>query len=475
MTGFLRVKGTKIVDSNDDPIILKGAAIGGHLNMENFITGYPGHETQHKKILKDKIGQEKFDYFFDKFYEYFWTDEDAHFYKTELKFNTLRIPFNYRHFIDDEDDPFKINVKGFAKLDAIINSCSKYQIYTILDLHAAPGGQNQDWHSDSSVHKSIFWNFKIFQDIIVNLWVEIAKYYKDNQYVIGYNPLNEPAVKDHSKLVKYYERLSDEIRKVDPNHILFLDGNTYAMDFRAFDNILPNSVYSIHDYSKFGFPGSNYSGTKEENDKISSQYRRKIEFQIKHQVPVWNGEFGPVYASEFRGDINPDKINKSRYQVLQKQLEVYKTGDPSGDNSPIGWSIWLYKDIGFQGLTYVDPINSKFYKIFNKWLLKKKSLGLDRWGNDIDPSYAKIYENLIDHFKSNIPEKYHRAIYPYNWTFKDHIARVTRDILFSEYSAHEYADLFVGLSFEELNELAASFKFENVLQRKELNKILSEY
>ena len=56
MSGFLRTKGTKIVDGNDSSIILTGAAIGGHLNMENFITGYSGHETEHKKVLKGKIG-----------------------------------------------------------------------------------------------------------------------------------------------------------------------------------------------------------------------------------------------------------------------------------------------------------------------------------------------------------------------------------------------------------------------------------
>lgn len=41
-----------------------------------------------------------------------------------------------------------------------------------------------------------------------------------------------------------------------------------------------------------------------------------------HDVPVWNGEFGPVYASAFRGDKDPEKINSPRYQILKDQLEV---------------------------------------------------------------------------------------------------------------------------------------------------------
>lgn len=36
----LQTQGSRIVDSNGDPIRLKGTNIGGWLNMENFITGY---------------------------------------------------------------------------------------------------------------------------------------------------------------------------------------------------------------------------------------------------------------------------------------------------------------------------------------------------------------------------------------------------------------------------------------------------
>ncbi|EGV62556.1 endo-1,4-beta-glucanase [Yamadazyma tenuis] len=477
MAGFLKVKGTKIVDENDHPVVLKGSATGGHMNMENFITGYPGHETEHKQVIKSKIGQEKFDFFFDKFYDYFWTESDAILFKN-LGFNCLRIPFNYRHFLDDEGDLFEVKQKGFERMDKIVDTCAKHGIYTILDLHATPGGQNQDWHADSKIHFAMFWEFKVFQDAMVNLWGKIAEYYKDNKWVAGYNPLNEPAVSDHSKLIKFYERVDKAIRAVDPNHLLFLDGNTYAMDFRQFpDEPLKNAVYAIHDYTTFGFPnleGTEYQGTSEQKTKIKSQYERKIEFMKSRNVPVWNGEFGPVYASEVRGDKDPHTINKARYNVLKDQLAVYKTGDPSGDGSPISWSIWVYKDIGYQGLTYVSP-KSKWYQLFGEFFLKKKKLGLDRWGNNIDPEFAKLYADLEAHMKKNIPEKHHKAIYPHQWTINDYLYRVSKDMLFSQYAQHEFAELFVGLDFDELDELAASFKLENCLQRDELNQILREY
>lgn len=54
---------------------------------------------------------------------------------------------------------------------------------------------------------------------------------------------------EHTRLLAFYDRIEEAIRKVDPNHILWLDGNTFAADFSAFNKVLPNCVYALHDYS----------------------------------------------------------------------------------------------------------------------------------------------------------------------------------------------------------------------------------
>jgi hypothetical protein len=45
--------------------------------MENFITGYPGHESPHRESMLEVLGQEKYDFFFDRWLEYFFTTKDA--------------------------------------------------------------------------------------------------------------------------------------------------------------------------------------------------------------------------------------------------------------------------------------------------------------------------------------------------------------------------------------------------------------
>ncbi|KAK7203833.1 glycoside hydrolase family 5 protein [Myxozyma melibiosi] len=472
-SSILKTEGTKIVDASGKQVILKGAGLGGVLNMENFITGYSGHETEHKQAIEEVLGKEKTDFFFDRFYDYFWTEADAEFY-AGMGLNTLRIPFNYRHFFDD-DAPSVIKPSGFALLDRMVKRCAKYGIYVVLDLHAVPGGQNQDWHSDSAIHQALFWVHKDFQDRVVNLWVEIAKHYKGDVRIAGYNPVNEPADPEHTRLWAFYVRVEKAIREVDPDHILFLDGNTYAGDFSHFGKPLPNTVYAIHDYALFGFPGfEQYENKPEQYAKLVRQFERKVKVANEANVPVWNGEFGPVYEPETVYPGAPADIdvkenaatNVKRYNMLAAQLKIYK-------ESSVSWSIWTYKDVGIQGLVSVSP-DSPWYKKFGDFIEKKKRLGADFWGAHPDPSSDALYDALAEHFKKEIPEKFHKKMYPPLWDIKRQITRVSREIVLSSYLCYEYADLFTGLTEPELDELAKSFCIENCVKRDLLNKFLAE-
>jgi hypothetical protein len=139
--------------------------------------------------------------------------------------NALRIPFNYSHFLYDKKQlfPFKINQEGFQQLDRVVKICATHGIYTILDLHAAPGGQNTDWHSDSPGHHAAFWDLMDYQNWVVELWKEIALRYKDQPWVAGYNPLNEPTEETETKLLEFYDRVVKTIRDVDLDHLSISD------------------------------------------------------------------------------------------------------------------------------------------------------------------------------------------------------------------------------------------------------------
>ncbi|KAH9939768.1 glycoside hydrolase [Epithele typhae] len=465
---YLKVSGTKIVDQNGEEIILRGAGLGGWMNMENFISGYPGCEFQIRAALVDVVGKDKSELFFDKFLEYFFQDEDAAFFKS-LGLNCIRLPFNYRHFEDDMN-PRVLKPEGFKHLDRVIDLCAKHGIYTILDLHTAPGGQNTDWHADAGTHIANFWNHKDFQDRVIWLWEELAKHYVGNTWIAGYNPLNEPTDPYHTRVVGFYDRVLTTIRTIDPHHAVFFDGNTFASDFSHFGDAYKgwdNVAYSIHDYSIFGFPSSPeaYVSSETQQHRLRRSYEKKRQWMDEHGLCVWNGEWGPVYArKEYEGEAT-EAINEERFKVLKDQLSIY-------NKDRLSWSIWLYKDIGFQGMVYVSR-ETPYMTLFRDFLAKKHRLAIDAWGAD-DSHVRDTYKPLLDLIQREVKPE-HQALYPAPvWKLTDRIGRLARNILVSEFLVREWAEHFAGKSEAEIDAIAKSFAFENCLHREGLNKVLTD-
>ncbi|KAG8885360.1 hypothetical protein FRB97_001435 [Tulasnella sp. 331] len=496
-SGVLKVCGRNIVDKDGKPVILRGAGLDSFIRDLDAIflssTGYPGHEHGMRKSLKKVLGEEKYDFFFDRFLEYFFAEEDAKFFAS-LGLNCIRIPVNYRH-LEDDMNPGVYLERGFQWIDRVVNLCAAEGVYTIIDLHAAPGGQNPDWHCDSGTHIAKFWQHIEFQNRAVEIWKALAERYKGNTWVAGYNPLNEPALEEDDLLLDFYECVEKAIREIDPDHILYWDGNMFASDFSKFEHPLPNSVYACHDYSNFGFPNNpTYTGSPEQKGESTNvplrvtspssksllkTFERKTAFQEKIQGPIWNGEFigregriyvqtrpefslsigewGPVYANPDDGP-NWKAVNEVRYHVLKDQLAIY-------NERKISWSIWLYKDIGFQGMVYASP-DTAYITRLKPFLQKKKRLAADAWGADVS-AIEGIFKPVEDWLNEEVPGIVHK--YPPTWKARKHISRLIRNILLSEELYPEYAAYFEGLSFEELDEMAAGFKFQNCLQRQGLN------
>lgn len=177
-------------------------------------------------------------------------------------------------------------------------------------------------------HGFAVWNHKDFQDRVIWLWQQLAAHYKDNKWIAGYNPLNEPTEPSHTLLVSWYDRVYKAIRDIDPDHPIFFDGNTFASDFSKFGDAhlkWDNTGYSIHDYSTFGFPAAPeiYTGTESQQRRLRRSYEKKREWMDERGLYVWNGEWGPVYArKQYEGDAT-DAINETRYRVLKDQLQIY--------------------------------------------------------------------------------------------------------------------------------------------------------
>jgi Cellulase (glycosyl hydrolase family 5) len=252
---------------------------------------------------------------------------------------------------------------------------------------------------------------------------------------------------------------------VDPNHILFLDGNTYSMDFSHFTEIFPNTVYAIHDYSLMGFPiGEPYVGSEEQKSQLRKQYARKTEFHTTNNTAVWNGEFGPLYAYP-KYEPDHEAINAQRYALLGEQMKIYN------DEAKVSWTIWLYKDIGLQGMVYADP-ESPWMKLIGPFLEKKKELQLDMWGKYPSEEADAVMKPLTAWIEKACPSM--KTKYPSYWGTLRHLDRAVLHCLLADQLQMEFAELFRDKSMEELEVLVKSFHFDQCVQRETLNKMMSD-
>jgi len=453
---FLSVYGDQIVNQSGQTIILKGVGIGGWMNMENFVIGFPANEEAFRISILEVLGEQLYEIFFDEYLHNFFQSEDAEFIRA-LGFNSIRIPINYRHFEDDMA-PFEIKEGGFQHLDRIIRLCVQHKIYAIIDLHALPGYQNQDWHSDNPTHKALFWTHKHFQDRVVNLWQAIADRYKGNPWVAGYNLINEPADPSGKVIIPFYERIMNAVRVIDPDHIIFLDGNRYSLDFDMFGEPYQNVVYAVHDYAWPGFiDGGPYPGITRgeffDKDRLEATFVARCDYMFTHKVPIWVGEFGPVYTGDRR-------LDQERIVLLQDQLDIYT-------KYRVNWSLWTYKDIGLQGIVMVKP-DSTWMKKTNSVLRLKDELGADAWGG-IEEKVGEVIcplESIFNQKFSNYK--------PFPFDTRWQINRLVRHILLSEPILEQTKIVLGDLDMDEIQALMASFRFEDCLPRTELCEVLHQ-
>jgi aryl-phospho-beta-D-glucosidase BglC (GH1 family) len=454
---WIRVDGANLVNETGATVHLAGVGLGGWMNMENFITGYPGNEENIRHVMLDRMGQESYDAFFDEFYDAFFGEDDAA-HLASLGINSVRIPFNYRHFEDDMA-PFELKEEGFARLERVVDILGGHGIYSILDLHALPGRQNQHWHSDNPTHLAEFWNHRHFQDRVVHLWEALADRFKDRPEVAGYNPINEPSDPTGLVLPVFYDRLEKAIRAVDSRHVLFLDGNKYSTDFSFLDSRpepLPNTVYTAHDYALPGIGSATaYPGTTRgeyfDRGVLEQTFERRTEYMRRTGTPIWIGEFGPVYSEDRGQDV-------WRCQLLQDQLEIYREHGAS-------WALWTYKDIGLQGLVYAKA-DSQYMDLIGDIAAKKRRLGVDSWGGS-DVNVREVLDPLDALFDREFPD-----FAPWPWGRQPHIAVLVRHILMAEPLALQFGDLFAGVSPARAQELAASFRFDQCVERTGLSEVL---
>jgi len=280
--GFLHRENTKIVNGSGQEVLLKGLGLGGWLLQEGYMlqtSGFANAQWEIKAKILDLVGEANTEQFYETYRNNFVRKIDIEMIKS-WGFNSVRLPFHYNLFATNNNPPVFLN-KGFEIVDSLLQWCKTNQIYLILDMHAAPGGQSDEPISDYNSANPSLWQSEQNKNLTVQIWRKIAERYKDEEWIGGYDLLNEPKWNlppNNQPLRNLYIRLTDTIRAVDNNHLIFIEGNWFATDFSgltpAWDD---NMAYSFHKYWN-------------QNNQSSIQYL--IDLRNSTNRPLWLGETG---------------------------------------------------------------------------------------------------------------------------------------------------------------------------------------
>jgi endoglucanase len=327
MNQFLKTSGTSIVDAKGQKIQLRGVNFGGWLMMEAYFMHSPNTAEQiMKREFKEKLGAEALAELEHAFRTNFIQESDMR-QVADWGFNCVRLPFNYR-LIEDG----KINF-----IDEAIQWANKYGVYLILDLHAAPGAQNNDWHSDS-LGVAELWKSEANRIKTYKLWEMLANRYKDEPMIAGYDLLNETVLDNDALLNEFYRETIKAIRSVDKNHILFIEGNRWAQDIAMLDDFKDdNWVFSVHFYEPMEYTFTliqhmDYpvkSGSGEWDIKTMRQ-------RMEQQAKVAHGRGRPIHVGEFGVNYRNGHSHEDLY--VKDLIQVF-------NDLGFNWNYWTYKAV----------------------------------------------------------------------------------------------------------------------------------
>ena len=201
-TAFVRIEGQNLIEPDGTRLFIQGTNLGNWLNPEGYMFGFGKTNSAHfiNEMLCQLVGPDFTAGFWRDFKDNYVTRADIEFIK-RTGANTIRLPFHYKLFTDEDYMGLTANQDGFARIDSLIEWCREADLYLILDMHDAPGGQTGDNIDDSYGYPWLF-ESEESQRLFCDIWRRIAGKYKDEPVILGYELCNEP-------IAPYFENMDE--------------------------------------------------------------------------------------------------------------------------------------------------------------------------------------------------------------------------------------------------------------------------
>ena len=312
---YFKIDGQNLIAPNGVKFFIQGINLGNWLNPEGYMFGFK--RTSSARLIDqafcEMVGPDFTNQFWKQFKDNYITRDDIRYIK-RTGMNTIRIPFHYKLFTDEDYMGLSANQDGFQRIDSLVSWCRESEIYLILDMHDAPGGQTGDNIDDSYGYPWLMTSEES-QNLFVSIWKKIAEHYQNEPVILGYDLLNEPIAtyfvdEDRAKLnaalEPVYKKAVAAIREVDKNHIVMLGGAQWNSNFKVFtDSKFDDKLmYTCHRYWC---------------DTLQANIQDFVHFRDSVNLPMFMGETGE----------NTDEWIGAWTRLMNR--------------NNIGWTYWPYK------------------------------------------------------------------------------------------------------------------------------------
>ena len=315
---FVRSRGTQMMAGNA-PFQPRGVNLGNWLVPEPYMMGGGRSNEQLRQALRAAAGSEaNFQTWRAAWRDNYITQADIHRIK-RLGFNTVRVPLDWRDFLG-ADAPV-----GFRSLDRLLAWCRADGIYVLPDMHVYP-----DTVEQGSVFVGSETEADPALDQVKAAWAAIARRYRNDPALLGYDLLNEPPGYHDDRLRPTYVQIRNAIRAVDTHHLIVVEPNVFSDlgtpgHWFLGEPIDPNMAIAPHFYggeapvfidADLPTAANHYNGRK----YLSWQYASE------HHLPLFIGETG-----------------ENRDDWIARMVRLWRAGK---DGVTAGVLYWTYKKPG---------------------------------------------------------------------------------------------------------------------------------
>ncbi|OSD05049.1 glycoside hydrolase family 5 protein [Trametes coccinea BRFM310] len=273
--------------------------------------------------------------------------------------NTVRIPIGYYHICGA--DPGVLAGTDFADLDHVfagawarvtnaLATAHRYGIGVLFDLHAAPGKQNGDAHSGTSLEPAFFKHsrnmdhaLRVLSALVTHLTAFTRSHDPPLPNLVGIELLNEPAPNGHDDALKrWYKETFRVLRSIDPDLPLYIGDAWRTDDYAEFVKSAgtPAVVLDHHLYRCF---------TKEDITTPAAEHARRLRDGNDGTVQTFarvsgelEGAGGALVVGEWSAALNPGSLHgapderAAKRGFVEAQLQLYEA-------HCAGWFFWTYK------------------------------------------------------------------------------------------------------------------------------------